>query len=333
MTTTIQHRAIDDKTSVFEHPTGLTAVACIYNTTLGPALSPLGCQSVPMETALAISLKKGRALAYKNALHQTGHGGGCLLVIAQDPKAKSDAFYELVAHVCDHFQGQMVIGQDVGVSMEDMAKIAAMVKDPDTVAYHPGAPNHAHTTAEGVLMGLETALSLHPQATPIERARVLVQGIGKVGTALKQILLAKTPSMFWTTRTKQDGADAANFVDPSEAYGFQGDALIPCVSAAGLITEGVVNQLNVKVIAGSSNLQFSDEAAIHAAHGRGIWHAPDPVINGGGVIAVTQHTPARIQAGLKRIPETLREIFDRSAREDTPPMIICERIARARLGL
>ena len=73
---------------------------------------------------------------------------------------------------------------------------------------------------------------------------------------------------------------------------------------------------------------------IHAA---GILYAPDYVINAGGIISVTREfqgdaSEAQVIAEIEGIPARLTEIFERSRRENRPPGVIADQMARARLG-
>lgn len=332
MTSTIIRGDLNDQVSVFAHPAGLMAVAAICSTTLGPALCPLGIQNVPIDKAIDIAVKKGHALAAKCALHHIEHGGGCLIILGNPAQPKSDAFYELAAHVCDYYAGDMIAGQDVGVSDNDIARVAALVRDPHTVAHHPDGANHALTTARGVRLGLEAVFNFAGNAGRLEDARILIQGLGNVSAPLSRDLqVAGFSNLHYASRTPVAGLPEDRIVAPENAYDFDGDILSPCISTAGAITVDVVDRLKVGIIAGCANLQFADEDAIWAAHRKGILHAPDPVINGGGIIAVTQHTEEKVAVKLALLQSSLIEIFERSRRTDTPPLLIAQAIARERI--
>jgi glutamate dehydrogenase/leucine dehydrogenase len=318
---------IDHQTVLFTHPSGLQAIAVIADTTLGPALSPLGVQNVTDQQAAAIARKKGDALAIKCALHDVGHGGGCVVVMADPATVNRQHMQELAAAVCDHYAGCMVVGQDVGVSAEDMAAVASMVKEKGTVAYHPDV-DHAAVTAKGVRMGIDACLSYYFNGAGPMNPVIVVQGMGKVGQPLVEELRNHVSSEVHYA-DRHDGATADPWrVPANDVYKTPCDVLSPCISEVGKITVDVVEKVQCKIIAGSSNVQFANENALWQAHDRGILHAPDPVINGGGVIAATQHTQAEVDAKLARIPATLKAIFDQSARDNRPPMLVAQDMGR-----
>lgn len=318
---------LDHHTTLFTHPSGLQAVAVVADTTLGPALSPLGVQNVTEEQAMSIAKRKGEALAIKCALHDVGHGGGCVVVMADPAKVNRQHMQELAAAVCDHYVGCMVVGQDVGVSAQDMAAIAAMVKNAHTVAYHHGA-DHAGVTAKGVRMGIEACLSYYFNGTVPQNPVVVVQGMGKVGQPLVEELRDHVSSeVHYADRFAGASVDPWR-VPADQVYTTPCDVLSPCISEVAKITTDVVDQMQCKIVAGSSNVQFADAKAMQAAHDKGILHAPDPVINGGGVIAATQHSNADVEKKLARIPVTLCEIFARAAAENRPPMVVAQDMGR-----
>src|SRR4029078_11666528 len=74
----------------------------------------------------------------------------------------------------------------------------------------------------------------------------------------------------------------------------------------------------------------ADGARLHAA---GVLYAPDYVINAGGIISVGREylggaSVASIEAEIRKIPERLTEIFERSRAENRPTSDIADEMAK-----
>jgi leucine dehydrogenase len=89
-------------------------------------------------------------------------------------------------------------------------------------------------------------------------------------------------------------------------------------------------------VAGAANNQLADDAVADLLHARGILWAPDFVANAGGIINIAvelegRYEPRRARARVRGIADTLREIYDISARMATTPLTAAMELARKRL--
>jgi leucine dehydrogenase len=95
--------------------------------------------------------------------------------------------------------------------------------------------------------------------------------------------------------------------------------------------------LRCPVVAGAANNQLLEHRHGTLLHRRGILYAPDYVINGGGVTAVAEelapggYDAERVARRVEAIGAALDRIFEESARDDRPPHVVADEMARARL--
>ena len=128
----------------------------------------------------------------------------------------------------------------------------------------------------------------------------------------------------------------ATKVAPADIFAVEADVFAPC-AMGGVISDDTLKQLQVAAIAGSANNQLLEPRHGALLHRAGILYAPDYVINGGGLIALSleldggRYTWSKAQARVTRIGEALDAIFDRAVADDLPPEIVADRIAADRI--
>jgi leucine dehydrogenase len=98
-----------------------------------------------------------------------------------------------------------------------------------------------------------------------------------------------------------------------------------------------IPRLKARVIAGAANNQLAtaqDGARLFAAN---VLYAPDYVINAGGIISVGREflggaTAKSIAQEIRRIPDRLITIFERSRADKRPTSDIADEMARQKIG-
>jgi len=73
-------------------------------------------------------------------------------------------------------------------------------------------------------------------------------------------------------------------VDTAEIVNVEADVFAPC-ALGGSISESVAKQCRFKVVAGGANNQLISLAEGDVLHQRGIFYAPDFLVNAGGIIS------------------------------------------------
>ena len=101
-----------------------------------------------------------------------------------------------------------------------------------------------------------------------------------------------------------------------------------------ILNPTTIPMLNCKAVAGGSNNQILDDASGLALKARGIYYAPDFVINGGGVInaAAEVDGPYNKEAVLKKVDNiynTVEQILLESKATGEPEGVIANRLGEA----
>ncbi|MFH1219322.1 MAG: Glu/Leu/Phe/Val dehydrogenase dimerization domain-containing protein [Candidatus Eisenbacteria bacterium] len=320
---------------------GLRAIIAIHNTTLGPAIGGVRMGEYTGEdAAIDDALKLSRALTYKAACARVNFGGGHTVVVG-DPKChKSEALFRALGRFIDSLNGRYVAAEGVGTTVEDMDYIRMETKYVVGIpSSKGGSGDPSPVCAFGVFRGLEACRMFLSGSDDVKGLRVAVQGVGRVGSRLVDMLAARgavvtvadpDPEAIARVTSKH----AVSVVSPEEIYGVDCDFLSPC-AMGGVINDDTVGRLKCRVVAGSANNQLAEERHGAELHKRGILYAPDYIINGGGLINVAEEIPGydreRAMRKTASIRDVLLKVLD-SARENAIPTYeAADRFAEARI--
>jgi leucine dehydrogenase len=164
---------------------------------------------------------------------------------------------------------------------------------------------------------------------------VAVQGVGHVGAHLARELaqggarltICDVDPARRAAIASELGADV---VEVERILEVECDIIAPC-ALGGALTESVVPKLKCKAVAGAANNQLRTTAVGKALNARGIFYAPDYVINGGGLINVAQeyagYDAQKARQKTMAIYDTIKDIIERSRREKAQPEVIADRMA------
>lgn len=318
-----------------DQATGLQAIIAIHNTALGPALG--GCRYQPytdFDSALADAARLARGMSYKAALAGLEHGGGKAVIIRKPHIDNRAALFEAFGRCVESLRGGYITAVDSGTSSEDMDCIA---RETRFVTSTTQAGDPAPHTALGMVAGIRSATRARLGQTTLGGVRILVQGLGNVGYALAELLIA-------------EGADVlVADIDPGKVrlavdelgvqpvaldavYESPCDVFAPC-GLGGVLGAQTIRQLRCAAVAGSANNQLADADAAELLDSRDILYAPDYVINAGGLlyVALTHQgeAPARIAARVDGIGGRLDSIFEQSEAEGRSPATIADLQAEA----
>lgn len=322
----------------FDPKSGLHCFIAIHDTTLGPALG--GTRFYPYatrEAALHDVLGLARAMTYKSALARTGLGGGKSVIIAPPSGKKSEALLASFAEVINALGGLYIAAEDVGTTAEDMALIHRTTPYVAALPEEGSSGDPSPFTAYGVFVGIEAVAEWLWGSSSLEGKRVLIQGVGSVGSRLVHHL-------FWA------GADlivadideercrrcrrryGAQVIHDSELFSTPCDIFAPC-ALSEILDKKSVSQLQAAAVAGAANTQLKEAAVDALLMERGILYAPDYVINAGGVInAATEfdpegYDPRRVRTKVVALRKILLDLFSKAAARKMPTGVIADEIA------
>jgi leucine dehydrogenase len=126
----------------------------------------------------------------------------------------------------------------------------------------------------------------------------------------------------------------AGWTTPAEALELDVDVVAPC-ALGGVLDHTTVPRLSCRIVAGAANNQLANESVAELLAARQILWAPDFVANAGGLINIAEeqngYNPATARRRVRRIGDTLSQIFDEAQATDATPLTAALAIARKRL--
>ena len=316
---------------------GLKAIIAIHNTNLGPAIG--GCRLFPYasyDDALFDVLRLSRGMSYKNAVAGLAHGGAKGVIIA-DPSQKTDAMFEAFAEAVNNLGGDYITAEDVNTTCDDAMVMLRKTKHICGLPMNSGDPSPF--TARGVWQGIKATAKVVLGTDSLDGLTIAVQGLGKVGYDLCRLLHNSGAMLIVANRTNKEIAlraaeeFGAIVVPTNEIYSQKCDIFSPNAMGA-IINPTTIPMLNCKAVAGGSNNQILDDASGLALKARGIFYAPDFVINGGGVInaAAEVDGPYNVASVLEKVDNiynSIERILSESKVTGEPEGVIATRYAES----
>jgi len=315
--------------------TGLQAIIAIHSTKFGPALG--GCRFLEYpDTGAAVydAMRLARGMSYKAACADLPLGGGKSVVIRPSKPFNKQPYFKRFAEFVNELNGRYVTAEDSGTTLEEMQIIAQYTP------YVSAAQDPSPFTAEGVKQGIEAAVLFRLDKSSLQGIHVAVQGIGKVGYVLTQLLTEAGAHVTVADINpeiceKAKQAFKADIAPIEKIHQVPCDVFAPC-ALGGNLNDKTIPEIQASIVAGSANNQLA-----HTYHGqqlfnRNILYAPDYVINAGGLIYCAhdydpENTPDP-QEKISNIYSILLAIFERSAQEKSPTAQIADTIAEEKLS-
>ena len=192
-------------------------------------------------------------------------------------------------------------------------------------------------TARGVWQGIRATAKVALGRDDLEGLTIAVQGLGKVGYDLCRHLHNSGAKLIVANRSNKAMAEKAAdefgavIVPTEEIFAQECDIFSPNAMGA-ILNPTTIPQLRCKAVAGGANNQILDEASGLALKARGIFYAPDFVINGGGVINAAAevdgpYNKEAVLAKVDNIYNTIEQILTESKQTGEPEGVIATRFA------
>ncbi|MCQ9291278.1 leucine dehydrogenase [Staphylococcus hyicus] len=321
---------------------GLKAIICIHDTTLGPALG--GCRFwnyQSEEEAIIDVMRLAKGMTYKNAAAGLNLGGAKTVVMGNPKTDKSEAFFRALGRYINSLDGRYITAEDVGTTVEDMDMIFQETPYVCGVSESYGSSgNPSPMTALGVYYAMKrTAKEVYGDDC-LKGKTVAVQGVGNVAYHMCKFLHEEGASLIVTDINEdavQRAVDdfGAKAVHIDDIYSVDADIFAPC-ALGGILNNETIPKLKVKMICGSANNQLLEEDT----HGqmlkdRDILYAPDFVVNSGGVINVADELNGyhreRATKKVQGVYDQMDKIFTIAKEQDILPLQAAEHLAEARI--
>lgn len=320
----------------YNEKTGLKIVMAIHNTTLGPSTGGTRVALVTEGKAIEEALRLSYAMTFKNAIIDEPFGGSKAVIIGDPLRPKSKEFLYSIGDFIESLRGTFLTGVDMGLSLDDAKIIAERTKYIFNAQGSSGV-----TTGHGVLKGLEETVRYKLGRQGLGGVKVAIQGLGNVGGTLADLLLKKGAIIYVSDidpvkTQKYENIENAHIVENDAIYDIQCDVFAPC-AIGEIINDDTIHRLQCSIVAGGANNQLKDEVK-HALmlHQKGILHAPDFAINAGGVChGMCEVKGIDVSNAMKKInliPGILRNVFEKSEKEDAPPIFVAYALAYEKIA-
>lgn len=322
---------------------GLKAIICIHDTTLGPALGGTRMWTYESEDeAIEDALRLAKGMTYKNAAAGLSLGGGKAVIIGDPRRDKSEAMFRAFGRFIQGLNGRYITAEDVGTTVADMDIIHEETDYVTGISPSFGSSgNPSPVTAFGVYRGMKAAAKEAFGTDSLSGKTIAVQGVGNVAYNLCKYLYKEGAMLIVTDIHKESVQRAvdefgARAVDPQDIYGVQCDIYAPCALGA-TVNDQTIPLMKAKVIAGAANNQLKEARHGDALHERGIIYAPDYVINAGGVINVADelygYNRERALKKVEAVYENIEKVLEISKRDAIPTYLAADRLAEERIEL
>lgn len=312
---------------VSDPSSGLEAVICIHNTTLGPALG--GTRIYPyasFEDALQDVMRLAKGMTYKSALAQTGTGGGKAVIIADPSKTKTPEKLVAFARAVDELNGLYITAEDVGCTVADIDTMRAVTPYLVGHSSEGSSGDPGPFTAWGVFRGIQAVLKKVYGNGDVQGRTIAIQGLGSVGHHLAGHLFWHGARLIVTDINKDRGMAIAKkyraeFCPPEQIMQVPCDVLAPC-AMGGILHAESIKKLRCAAVAGATNNQLLLDSDADLLKKAGILYAPDFIINAGGLINVVEefapggYDPRRSRQKIHALYDQLLETFERAEKEN-----------------
>jgi len=277
----------------YDEVSGLKALIGIHSTVLGPALGGTRMWNYKNEDeAVRDVLRLSQGMTYKAAVAGLNLGGGKAVIIGNSRTDKSEAMFKAYGRFVNSLSGKYITAEDVGTSKTDMAWIASETPHvsglPESMG---GSGDPSPVTAFGVYMGMKAGAQTVFGTNDLADRRVLVQGIGNVGSYLIDHLISEGAKVYISDiydpaiEALMKKYQGLTVVNPALVSETDVDIYAPC-ALGGTLNRESIPLLRCSLIAGGANNQLAEESDMQRLIDRSIAYAPDFVINSGGLINV-----------------------------------------------
>ena len=317
--------------------TNFHAIIAVHSTRLGPSLGGIRMWPYKHEKeALYDVLRLAEAMSKKAAISGLKVGGGKAVIIGNPATEKTRPLLHSMGRFIDSLKGQYIAAKDSGILPEDLDVVAEQTcYVTGTTSKQGGSGDPSLSTAKGVLAGMQAACQLVYGTQDLSGRVVAIQGVGHVGWNLGKLLFKHGAKLVVadlqperSTRAQQSWK--ASVVPLSKIHSVRADIFAPC-ALGGVLNAQTIPQLKAKIVAGGANNQFMDEERDpYRLMKRNILHAPDYVLNAGGLIQLVVREilhQRRVAPWIGNIQRTVHQVVTTALQDHLPPLVIANRLA------
>lgn len=324
-----------------DRTSGLKAIICIHDTTLGPALGGTRMWNYESEEdAILDALRLAKGMTYKNAAAGLNLGGGKTVIMGDSRTQKSEELFRAFGRYVQSLNGRYITAEDVGTTVRDMDWVHLETEFVTGVSSSYGASGDpSPMTARGVWRGMKAAAKEAFGSDSLKGKTIAIQGLGHVGYYLAKHLHEEGAKLI-VTDIQDDVIKhvvdemGATAVGSEEIFGVEADIFAPCAMGA-VINDATIPQFKFKIIAGAANNVLKEERHGDKLHELGILYAPDYVINAGGVINVADELEGynyeRALNKVEMVYDNVAKVIEIAKRDNIPTYKAADRMAEERI--
>ncbi len=190
--------------------TNFTAIVVVDDITLGPGLG--GCRFLDYKEstgdisylkALEDVKRLARGMTYKSSLAGINLGGGKAVIIG-DPQKRTEALLRSFGSLVNNLGGTYVTAPDVNTTEEDMLHISKETKYVTSLpTSFGGGGDPSEFTAYGLYLAMKAAAKSLYGNESLKNKKILIDGVGKVGSLLiKQYLTKEKANIYTHSRSR-----------------------------------------------------------------------------------------------------------------------------------
>ncbi|WP_286238737.1 Glu/Leu/Phe/Val dehydrogenase family protein [Neptuniibacter halophilus] len=340
-TVLFDHPEFDGHVNLYAHfdtATGLKAISAVHRAWNGkPAVG--GCRLrnyASAEEAFTDVLRLSRGMTYKSVLSGLDYGGSKSVMIANPETMDRRATFLAMGEFVESLGGKIKTGVDVGLTAADVEVMGERTSH----LGGRGALAPDLVTAYGVLTSILSAVKHRRGSDDLNGLSVAVQGLGKVGFKLVELLLERGAEVY-AAEVNQAAVDQARdtygiaIVDPAEIHSLRVDIYSPC--ALGMVVnDQSIEQIQATIVAGAANNQLTRPEHGVALARKGILYVPDYIANCGGLLAVASDLEKSDESWVwnkvDEIASTLNEVFTLADSEAIATSAAADKIGAARIA-
>lgn len=308
----------------------LHGIIAIHSTKLGPGCGGIRIYPyISFDQALNDVLRLAKGMTYKSALAQTCTGGAKSVLIISQSHPKTKEMLIAFAEVINYFQGRYYGGEDMGVTLEDLAIMHSITPYIAGLSLRSSSGDPSQFTARGNFRGIQAVCQKIWGNPSVRGKKIVIQGLGSVGMKLIQHLFWEGAELIVTDINPFLVEEAVNHwgakeVSLDQIFQFECDIFSPC-AIGGILNEKTIPQLKCRAVAGAANNQLLTDEDGDRLVQRQILYAPDFVINAGGLLNISSEIKkCKYQAEWTRdrvnhLYNILLSIFDQAEQTSRSP--------------
>jgi leucine dehydrogenase len=307
----------------YNRPTNLRAIIAIHDSTLGTSVGGTRVMEyADEEEAIVDVLRLSEMMTFQSASFDSDMGGGKAVLMLDPEDERDEAYFRAFGRYVEGLKGLFLTYPAFGTSDRDFRYVR---RETDSVVPMEGS---SEITAAGVLWGMKACVREVTGHAHLRDLRVAVQGVGKVGQCLVDMLaeegarIAVTDVHYDKLKEAQDRHPTIEIVRPEEILTVDCDVLSPC-AVGRILNDETIPGLRCRIVAGSASDILEEAHHADALKERGILYAPDFVIGGAELYQTEPEFRGapreRLLQEAKRVYDVMAEIITLAKKQGTTP--------------